>query len=45
MTGELIAEAGAEVVGCAFLIELAFLHGRERLAGRDVFSLLRYDEE
>ena len=41
----LVEQLRGEVVGCAFLIELAFLHGRERLAGRDVFSLLRYDEE
>jgi len=41
----LVEQLQGRVVGCAFLIELAFLHGRERLAGRDVFSLLRYDEE
>ena len=41
----LVEQLRGEIVGCAFLIELAFLHGRERLAGRDVFSLLRYDEE
>ena len=41
----LVEQLRGQVVGCAFLIELAFLHGRERLAGRDVFSLLRYDEE
>jgi adenine phosphoribosyltransferase len=41
----LVEQLQGTVVGCAFLIELAFLHGRERLAGRDVFSLLRYDEE
>ena len=42
---ELVERAGAEVVGCAFLIELAFLGGRERLAGRDVRSLITYEEE
>ena len=36
---------GGEVVGCAFLIELAFLPGREALAGYDVHALIRYDEE
>jgi adenine phosphoribosyltransferase len=42
---ELVEQLGGEVVGCAFLIELAFLDGRERLAGHDVHSLLIYDEE
>ena len=35
----------AEVVGCAFLIELTFLNGRDRLKNQDVFSLLKYDGE
>ncbi|MFL5886373.1 MAG: adenine phosphoribosyltransferase [Thermoleophilaceae bacterium] len=41
---ELVERAGAEVVGCAFLIELAFLSGRERLAPREVRSLVTYEE-
>jgi adenine phosphoribosyltransferase len=41
----LVEQLGGQVVGCAFLIELGFLHGRERLAGHDVHALLRYDEE
>ena len=36
---------GGQVVGCAFLIELAFLSGREALTGYDVHALIRYDEE
>jgi adenine phosphoribosyltransferase len=40
---ELVEQLGGEVVGCGFLIELAFLGGRERLAGRDVHALLSYD--
>ena len=40
---ELVETLGGEVLGCSFLIELAFLNGRERLAGRDVHALLRYD--
>jgi adenine phosphoribosyltransferase len=40
---ELVEQLGGEVVGCGFLIELAFLDGREQLAGRDVHALLRYD--
>ena len=40
---ELVEQLGGEVVGCGFLIELAHLGGRERLGGRDVHALLRYD--
>ncbi len=40
---ELVEQLGGEVVGCGFLIELAFLGGRQRLAGRDVHALLTYD--
>jgi adenine phosphoribosyltransferase len=40
---ELVEQLGGEVVGCGFLIELAFLGGRERLAGRDVHALLCYE--
>ncbi len=39
----LVEKAGAEVVGCSFVIELAFLGGRERLAGREVHTLVSYD--
>ena len=42
---DLVERAGAEVVGCAFVIELAFLEGRKRLEGYDVRSLVRYEEE
>jgi adenine phosphoribosyltransferase len=42
---ELIEEAGAEIAGCGFLVELAFLGGRERLAGYDVHALVSYDGE
>jgi len=38
----LAREAGAEVVGCAFLIELTALEGRARLGVDDVHVLLRY---
>ena len=41
---ELAAELGAEVVGCAFLVELRVLGGRERLATRSVRSLIEYDD-
>jgi adenine phosphoribosyltransferase len=42
---ELVEQLDGEVAACAFLIELAFLNGRERLAGYDVHALLRYDSE
>lgn len=38
----LIEQAGGVVAGCAFLVELAFLGGRNRLAGYEVFSLITY---
>jgi adenine phosphoribosyltransferase len=41
---ELVEGTGAEVVGCAFLVELGFLGGRRKLAGYDVQSLVSYDE-
>jgi adenine phosphoribosyltransferase len=39
---KLIEKAGGTVAGCAFLIELGFLSGREQLAGYELFSLIRY---
>jgi adenine phosphoribosyltransferase len=38
----LVEKVGGNIVGCAFVIELAFLNGRERLAPHDVFSLVTY---
>src|SRR6478609_2678208 len=38
----LVNECGGKVAGLGFVLELTFLKGRERLAGYDVFSLLRY---
>jgi adenine phosphoribosyltransferase len=40
----LVERAGAEVAGCGFAIELAFLEGRKRLARYDVHSLIVYEE-
>ena len=40
---ELVEQLGGEVVGCAFLAELAFLGGRARLAPAEVHSLVSYD--
>jgi adenine phosphoribosyltransferase len=39
---KLIEKAGGVIAGCAFLVELAFLNGRERLQPHEVFSLVRY---
>ena len=41
-TCRLVEKLGGEVAGLAFVIELDFLKGRDRLAGRDVFSLVSY---
>ena len=42
---QLAEHLGGVVVGCHFLIELAFLDGRARLEGYDVHSLVVYDAE
>ena len=42
---QLIEQAGGRVVGCGFLIDLAFLKGVEKLKKYGVCSLIRYDEE
>jgi len=39
---DLVASTGAEVVACAFLIELSFLEGRAKLEPDEVFSLIKY---
>ncbi len=41
-TIQLIEELGGEVVGCAFLIELEELHGRDKIEGYDIFTLMQY---
>jgi adenine phosphoribosyltransferase len=40
--GELVRELGGRVAAYAFLVELTFLNGREKLAGHEVRSLIRY---
>ena len=39
---ELVEGLGGVVAGVLFVIELEFLHGRDRLAGYDVHSLVQY---
>jgi adenine phosphoribosyltransferase len=41
----LVEALGGQVVGAAFLIELAYLNGREKIGDKPVVSLLSYDEE
>lgn len=43
-TVQLAKSLGADIAGLAFVVELDFLKGREKLAGYDVLSLLHYDE-
>jgi adenine phosphoribosyltransferase len=38
----LVEQVGGRVSALAFLVELGFLKGRERLAGREILSLIRY---
>ncbi|MDX6478671.1 MAG: adenine phosphoribosyltransferase [Gaiellaceae bacterium] len=40
--GGLLVELGAEVVGAAFIIELTFLNGREKLGDFPVHALITY---
>src|SRR5512135_276734 len=42
---DLVERLGGVIVGLSFLIELSFLHGRDRLKGYDIFSIIRYDHE
>jgi adenine phosphoribosyltransferase len=39
---DLVRQTGAELVACAFVVELGFLEGRARLAPCEVFSLIAY---
>lgn len=43
-TVELVSGLGADVVGCAFLVELTFLGGRSRLGDTPVHAVLTYDD-
>jgi adenine phosphoribosyltransferase len=42
-TLRLVEQLGGRVVGVAFMIELAFLHGREKLKNYPLHSLIVYD--
>jgi adenine phosphoribosyltransferase len=40
--GRLVEDLGGVIVGAAFIIELTFLHGREKLGNWDVDALISY---
>jgi adenine phosphoribosyltransferase len=42
-TVHLLRQLGAEIVGIAFLVELTFLKGREKLDGCPIHALIAYD--
>jgi adenine phosphoribosyltransferase len=42
---QLVEKCGGTVVGCAFVIELTDLHGREKLKGYDLFTLVEFEGE
>jgi adenine phosphoribosyltransferase len=44
-TAKLVSGLGGDIIGIAFLIDLAFLNGRDKLAGYEVFSLVEYGSE
>lgn len=39
----LIEKMGAKVAGIGFIVDLAFLKGRDRLKGHDILSLIKYE--
>ncbi len=43
-TTQLVESLGGTVAGVAFVVELTFLGGRDKLNGYNVFSLLQYDK-
>jgi adenine phosphoribosyltransferase len=42
-TARLVERLGGEVMGFAFVLELGFLHGRDKLPGYEVHTLVTYD--
>lgn len=39
---DLVEQLGGEVAGCAFLIELTYLNGRDKLKDYDLLTLMQY---
>lgn len=42
---KLVERLGGKIAGLAFVIELAYLGGRDKLKGQDIFSLINYKTE
>ncbi len=42
---KMVEALGGTVVGITFVVELSFLHGREKLSKYDVFSIVKYATE
>lgn len=42
---EMVEQVGGKIAGCAFLVELSFLQGREKLVGYDIHSLIDFESE
>lgn len=42
---KLVEKSGAKVIGCAYIVELEYLHGRKDLESYDCFSLVKYSEK
>lgn len=40
---QLIERCGGTVVGCAFVVELSDLHGRDKLKGYEIFRLVEFE--
>jgi adenine phosphoribosyltransferase len=40
----LVEKLGGKVAGLGFVVELDFLHGRDKLSGYDLFTLLHYNQ-
>ncbi len=40
---ELVEKLGGQVAGLAFLIELVDLHGRDRLKGYDIYTMVQFE--
>jgi len=44
-TANIVTKLGAQIIECAFLIELTDLKGREQLKGIDVFAMMEFEGE
>jgi len=42
---QLVERMGGKVIGFMFVVELTYLKGREKLAGHDIYSLVKYERE